>query len=232
MFSAGQGVSVDQFLQATQSALAPLGFTANNTLAAVSSCRDELCQPLLLKTKATWGEAFDLSALAGLTFAGATGMGAAVAHAPMHNGRRRMIFIGAAHIAMDENGNPGPVIRRGVGHPSGACGALMKLVGERSRHTDCPPLDQNDLEYSHMRAHLWQQTTSDLARTTARAAGAIDNRLVELCASCLADDVDYAVVTVVMVHHPNGVDAIVPIANRVCLAGVTSEMTTLTAALL
>jgi len=51
-----------------------------------------------------WGEAFNLSSLAGMFFAGKTGLAAAMHHAPIVDGKERYVFYALPHIAVDADG--------------------------------------------------------------------------------------------------------------------------------
>jgi hypothetical protein len=226
-------VSLHDYIHATIDHLAELGFTPDNTLAIVSTCRDEICQPLVSEVQTVWGEAFDLNALGGLTFAGTTGIRAALAHAPVQNGKKKVLLIGAPHIAVDANGTLGVVERTGLNVPSSACGALLQLVNEYKAHDTCPAIDNDDMEYGHLRAHLWDQTSKDLGQTTHQAALAVHARLHSLCEKTMdAQQVDYAILTLILVHKPHGKDAVVPVTSLLRLGGISNEMPALSTALL
>ena len=49
----------------------------------VSTCRDEICRPLVDKLDRRWGPSFNIASLAGFCFCGRTGFKAALAHAPV-----------------------------------------------------------------------------------------------------------------------------------------------------
>ncbi|MGI9599433.1 MAG: hypothetical protein ACR2QK_24935 [Acidimicrobiales bacterium] len=114
------------YLAGTADVLARHGFTADNTLACVAACRDEIAAPLLHDVEASWGQPFSLVSLAGMLTAGRTGLSAAVHHAPIEAGKRRMVFYAMPHIAISKAGTIGEVLRPGVTSPSRACGGTAR----------------------------------------------------------------------------------------------------------
>ena len=70
------------FVKKTYNALKKYGFNDENAIASVCICRDEISQSLRSIIKHVWGEAFDLSSLGGMFFAGKTALKAAMHHAP------------------------------------------------------------------------------------------------------------------------------------------------------
>ncbi|MGE5239839.1 MAG: hypothetical protein ACM3ON_13685, partial [Chloroflexota bacterium] len=70
------------FVGQTYRNLQDCGFNADNTIACVACCRDEISQSLKALVQEAWGEAFNLSSLGGLFTAGKTGLLAAMHHAP------------------------------------------------------------------------------------------------------------------------------------------------------
>jgi hypothetical protein len=112
------------FVKRTFGALNKLGFNADNTIACVGICRDEICQSLFEGVRRNWGPAFNLSSLGGMFFAGRTGLIAAMHHAPNVDGRERYVFYSLPHIAINKEGRIGICKRRGRKGESIACGAL------------------------------------------------------------------------------------------------------------
>jgi len=120
--------------------LAPLGFTSENTLASVGVCRDEIAAPFADHVRMAWGEAFNISSLAGMPSLGPAGIRAVRAHGPLDNARRRYIFFCFTHLAINREGEIGICSRRGVAGPSHACGALFGLHGVLTGASDYPAL--------------------------------------------------------------------------------------------
>ena len=108
--------------------LSKLGFNADNTLFADSSCPDEINhddpdEDLTSLFSARWGEVFPLAGLAGLPFSGKTGWGAFTSHVPTPDGNIVILF--APHVGIDSSGNIGNIHRDGIEKISHACGASI-----------------------------------------------------------------------------------------------------------
>ena len=136
-----------EFVRRTVELLAPLGFTPENTIAIIDVCRDEMAQSILPHVRSVWGEAFNLSSLAGLFLAGRTALRAALHHAPREGGRERFVLFQMAHIGVDASGRLGACKRRGI-EESDACGALNVLLRELEAHVLTLGLDDTDVERS------------------------------------------------------------------------------------
>src|SRR4030042_6680569 len=131
-----------EFIEKTYKSLNKLGFDADNTIASVDVCRDEISQPLVGLIKEKWGEAFNLSSLAAMFFAGKTALKAAMHHAPVVNGKERYVYYAFPHIAIGSDGRLGVCKRRGRKETSSACGALNVFLKELSNppsYTNNPP---------------------------------------------------------------------------------------------
>src|SRR3990172_11005189 len=115
------------FVAKTYVELSKLGFSADNAIACVSVCRDEITQPLIALIREKWGEAFNLSSLAGMFFAGQTGLAAAMHHSPNVGGKERYVFYSLPHIAIDVDGRIGVCKRAGREGESTGCGALVGI---------------------------------------------------------------------------------------------------------
>ena len=102
-----------EFVDNTYETLQKYGFTRDNTIACVSVCRDEVTVSLENAIQTVWGEAFNLSSLAGLVFAGKTAFLAAHHHSPNKDGRERYAYFGFSHIGIGPEGELGWVKRPG-----------------------------------------------------------------------------------------------------------------------
>eukprot|EP00961_Rhodomonas_salina_P002487 34661-Rhodomonas_salina.1 len=80
-----------------------------------------------------------------MVFCGRTGFKAAMAHAPMVDGKEKYIFWVAPHIALPIHGETGTVYRPGREKPSTACGALLAVLGEMKANKINMHLDPSDL---------------------------------------------------------------------------------------
>ncbi|MDH5676021.1 MAG: hypothetical protein OEZ06_28120 [Myxococcales bacterium] len=195
------------YLRLTTDALAPLGFTAENTIGCVGLCRDELCRPLADDVHDAWGEAFNFSSLGGMLLLGRTGFGAAHAHSPIFEGRERYVYYCMPHIGIGPGGEIGQCERPGREAPSKACGALAALCAEIDGGCLKFGRDPDDLEQSLLRERLlrvleWGHTP-DLLEVTHAARRAIQadlERAIELTVD--TDRADYAAFTGIQIHGP------------------------------
>jgi len=118
--------------------LAPMGFTADNTLFCDCSCPDEINhdngdEDISMLFQNRWGEVFPLSGLGGMPFTGKTGWAAMSSHVPVNG---NIVVLIAPHVGIDKDGNVGKVTRKGQHGCSSACGAaigaLAALEADRS----------------------------------------------------------------------------------------------------
>ena len=134
------------FVKKTYNALEKFGINDENAIASVCICRDEISQSLRSIIKHVWGEAFNLSSLAAMFFAGKTGLSAAIHHAPVVNGKERYVYYALPHIAIGAKGQIGVCKRRGRKEKSSACGALNVFLKELSNppsYTNNPPISND-----------------------------------------------------------------------------------------
>lgn len=197
-----------QLVQRFTEAVAAHGFTAENTIATVSVCRDELCRPLLAEVQQSWGEAFDLTGLAGFPFGGKTALTAALHHAPSGE-RARYAFVVFAHTALDEEGQAGVCSRPGMDHPSSACGALVGFLGELQRGQVPVQLDLDDVEQSLLRHKLmarlpYGQVPSLFALTRLAHRVIVEDLQRLISATVDPEKADWAVLTGIQIHGPHG----------------------------
>lgn len=218
------------FVDRTIDLLAPYGFTADNALACVGLCRDELAQPLATLIAQVWGEAFNFSSLGGIMTLGRTGFGAARTHSPIVDGRERFVFFSMPHTAIDHTGVLGQIRRRGQDVPTPVCGALVALQGQMRTGQLSADIDPDDFELSLLRQRVSRFVTGspadcadDLAQLTrwARQIGLEDlERLISLGDM---DKVDYAVFSAVQIHTPDG-ELVWPAEAYVSIAGQRSKL--------
>ena len=205
------------------------GFTPANTLACVGVCRDELCRSLFDEVEKMWGDAFDVSSLAGILTFGRTGFAAAQAHAPLVQGRCRYVFFLFSHIGISAAGDQGAAMRPGRQEPSAACGALVALLEEPVGGQGTGGFDWLDPEQSYLRSRLKRMRglgdRPDLLELTkaAHRAG------VEDLGTLMSDTADrhredYAVVAGIQIHGPDGINLTWPGASHVVVQGTRSEI--------
>ncbi len=141
-------------MKRTAEVLVPHGLTEGSTLAMASLCRDELTVELTRRISSTWGPPFRLGSLAAMMFSGASGLGAAMNHAPEVDGRQRVVVYVMPHVGICEDGTVGSVNRPGQAGATTACGALVRFREELVRGEVKTGLDQYDLEMSLIRQKL------------------------------------------------------------------------------
>ena len=196
------------FVKRTYAALKDHGFSDTNTIAATCICRDEISQTLRSIIKHMWGgEAFNLSSLAGMFFAGKTGLLAAMHHAPVTGGRERYVFYALPHIAIGSEGQIGMCKRTGREGDSTACGSLnafqKEMVGGRLNLS----LESEDVEQSLVKQRLLREIpyghVPDLLELTKITHKAIHADL-ERVISQIVDPgkSDYALITGIQIHGP------------------------------
>jgi len=185
------------------------GFKRGNTVACVSVCRDEMCQPLLELLSHHWGMCFNLSSLAGMLTLGKTGLSAAMHHAPVENGKERYLFCAFSHIAVDVDG-VGVCSRIGRTTRSNACGALCAFRTELKSGHIKTQLDPIDPEFSMLKQALIKDiqygTVPDLLSLTISTAKVILEDLEALIKVGVdTNKSDYAVLVGVQCHKHDGV---------------------------
>lgn len=207
---------LEDYMQKTFDVLLNYGFNADNTFACVSACRDEIAMPLFVQTDKVWGEVFNFSSLAGSLTLGKTGFAAATSHAPVIDGLERYVFIAMPHIAISKNGEIGIVYREGRDKPSHACGALDAIVSEiNSGHLDLK-LDFDDIEQSILKGKIFDKMKygkkPDLVEITKITHEIILEDLERLISVVHKNkkNVDYAVLTGIMIHGPNETNFVFP----------------------
>lgn len=217
-----------EYIEETREALGKLGFTRDNSIACVGICRDEISQPLIEVVQRSWGHAFDLSSLAGMFFAGKTGLTAAMHHAPNLDGKERYVFYSLPHIAIDGEGRLGVCVREGRLAESGACGALGIFQKELAQGRVSGAIENDDIEMSLIRIRLSRELAEgespdllELTKTVQRAVQAdLERALKDLIDTSKSD---YAVITGIQVHAPDG-NYIAPVAAYAYIGGVRQEL--------
>lgn len=197
------------FIEKTYQALNKSGFDADNTIACVDVCRDEISQPAVTLIKEKWGEAFDLCSLAAMFFAGKTGLKAAMHHSPVVRGRERYVFYALPHIAIGEKGQLGLCKRIGRKEASNACGALNVFLGELKAKKLNLAMDNEDVELSLIRTRLLKEIPygkiPNLLELTMITLKAIREDLENALKKTVdTKHSDYALCTGIQVHAPDG----------------------------
>ena len=194
------------FVKKTYRALAKFGFSDDNSIAAICVCRDEISQPVMGIVKRVWGEAFNLSSLGGMFFAGKTALRAIMHHSPREDGRERYIYYALPHIAIDEDGRLGFCRRKGI-EESHACGALCSFLAELQEKKVNISIDDEDAEQGHLKMRLLKEIpyghVPDLLELT-RIAQKVILSDIEKAINSIVDtkNSDYALMTGIQVHGP------------------------------
>lgn len=199
----------ERYVDAVHSCLRGLGFDAANTIACVGVCRDELTRSFVDHVQRLWGEAFNLSGLAGLVFLGRTGLSAALSHAPAGFERQRYLFFTLPHVGLGEDGELGVCVRPGQSTPSPACGALIAFRSELLEGKVNLELDPDDLEQSLLRQRLFPRLANrpvpPLEELTRLAHDAILEDLERAITLTIdPEQADYAVFSGIQIHAPGG----------------------------
>jgi len=212
----------------TQSALGRHGFSATSALACLVMCSDELTDGLRQDLRRAWGSAFDAASLGGVPSLGRTGVAAAIGHAPLRSGRRRMVCFALTHIGIGPEGQPGWCRRPGLEAPSEACGALAALcraAGQESCREG--ELDDPQLRWLAQRLDNYRPASDDscLVELTRSAVAVAYEALRDLLAQ-VADltAVDYALFSGVQVHGPSGREYVWPAQQLLVEQGVEKPL--------
>jgi hypothetical protein len=193
------------FVKKTYYALKAFGFDDDNTIAATCICRDEISQSLRSVVKHMWGEAFNLSSLGGMFFAGRTGLLAAMHHAPVVDSKEHYVFYAVPHIAINSEGKVGVCRRTGRDSDSIACGALDALQKELAGGKVNLTMDNEDIEQSLIRMRLLREIPyghiPDLLELTRLAHKVIEDDLSNILKKVVETGKnDYAVMTGIQIH--------------------------------
>lgn len=196
------------YVKKTYSALKEFGFNDENSFASVCVCRDEISQTLRSIIKHTWGEAFNLSSLAGMFTAGKTGLKAATHHAPRVDNRERYIYYVIPHIAINEEGKTGFCKRKGINEESSACGALCLFLDELRKGKLHITIDEEDIEESLLKRRLLTEIPygqiPDLIELTKITRKVIQSDLEHAIEKVVdTKKSDYAVFTGIQIHGPD-----------------------------
>lgn len=197
---------ITDYIGKTYHCLSDYGFCDENTMAMVSSCRDEIADALFIEVMRYWGKTFNCCSLAGFIMMGKTGLAAAVDHTPITNGTRRFIFYAMPHIAISEAGEIGQIQRSGIEKISRACGALDGIVKELEISSPKLEMDMQDIEQTIIRQKLLSTINygdkPDLIEITKLASQIISNDVERLLNTLDRSIFKYGVMTGIQIHGP------------------------------
>jgi hypothetical protein len=117
-----------EYLSITSFALQRAGFTSDNTLVAVSRCRDEVAGTLTRQLEKVWGPVFELAGLSGMVSAGTSGLSAALAHRRQQKDQSFFVVYAMSHVGIDEDGTVGQLRRPELDQPVPTCGSLTAAI--------------------------------------------------------------------------------------------------------
>ena len=219
-----RSVPLEQFARALHATLttpssSPLPASAAalpaSALLAVGLCRDELSRPVRSRLQADWGDAFDLSSLAGALFAGRTALQAAEAHV-VDGGVLVLVVMSHIGLADPLDVNAGECPRGPDGSVGHACGGLMKVHAEMRSGSVDMRMDDDDLEYSLLKQHVLRRlpwgSVPTLPELTVELAAEVDEVTRRLVPQIVAESrrkTPCVVVTGINVHTKVG--------DRVCV---------------
>jgi len=167
--------------------------------------------------------------------AGRTGLGAAMAHAPTHDGRRHIVLYGMPHIAIAADGTIGQVQRAGLTGPSSACGALVHfrdglLCGRVEIELDRLDAEQSLLSNRLLTLIPYGEIPS-LVDLTKLTAATIEDDLRAIIAQLLEDDrsdeesaSDHAMFTGVQIHGPDDTNYVWPRSAHIVINGEARDL--------
>ncbi|CAI5486924.1 unnamed protein product [Closterium sp. Naga37s-1] len=205
----------EAFMKSVSQELSKLGFKRDNCIALVSTCRDEVCRPVVSLVDQEFGLSFNIAGLGGVLNCGSTGFKAAMSHSPEFRCetdgtvKERYIFFAFPHVSIGESGEVGSLLRRGRGKPSSACGALIAIQNDinAGKATVSDPYDEEYvLLKKKVKSLILRRGGSEysLVEVTRAALAAINDDLEKLI-SLTVDPAtaDYAVITGVQIHSGN-----------------------------
>jgi len=208
-------IPMQAYFSRLQTALYRHSFTRERALLVVGLCRDELTSHVTQELIAAWGNGFVMNGLAGMLSGGVTSLTAAARHAPMRDGRERLILVAQTHVAIGMHGEIGVCSRPGQMGVSTACGALTALSASIASGEPPNTADPDDAEYHWLWRRLAPRfeagVAPDLVDLTKVAHEAIVGDAGRMLERAIDTEVaDYAVATGVQIHGPGGRDYIWP----------------------
>ncbi len=227
-------IELTDYVTRSARALGRHGFGDANTLGVVVTCRDEIATPLHTQVMQAWGKTFDGRSLAGFLSMGATGIDAALSHAPVVDGHARFALYAMPHIAISEDGVIGNVYRESLQQVSHACGSLAGVLHQLEAGHARRVIDLDDIEQSLVKGLLLTALrhgeARDLLAVTQLAGRLITEDVGRLVLAADPARYSYAVFTGVLVHGPGDVHWVHPLhayARGVAVGTGTAHLTDL-----
>jgi hypothetical protein len=201
----GSALPAEEFLQDLASTLEPHGFDDDNTLVALSTCRDEMTQRFTQEVDRRFGPPFSHGGLAGLPSGGSTAWVACLSHVP-DDGRGKLLAVGLAHVGLEADGSTGSYHRPWMRDSAPTCGALGVVLGSWDDPDPQEPVSDHELHVLRAEMAALGGRPPDMLAATMVAADVILGRLVsQISAQDPWDRMDVAVVSGIQVHTMAGV---------------------------
>ena len=191
------------------------GFHSESSVNLVSTCKDAICKDFTRKVERLSGKTADISALAGFSFCGRTGLKIAVASAPVVAGRQQYVFWVAPHIGSGDCGAARILEPSARQHSHCTCSALNLIHNELKKGRFVATLDPQDIELSLVRQQLatglsWGAVPSLVALTRHAYSAALDSVRQLAAAAIDTTKCDYAIVAGVLINGTDGQDRFWP----------------------
>ncbi|MBN1386078.1 hypothetical protein JW968_03835 [Candidatus Woesearchaeota archaeon] len=202
-----------------QTMLSDMGFRSGQTQIITSLCRDDILNPFHQYVESLWKDtdgSFRLGGLVGFPTGGATGMGAAMHHAPNTKGPERYLIFAGAHVSIGQNGVFGDLTRNYRAGNTGACGAALKFLGRLESDPEYKPTpNRADREQYYAETTLLKNAASILGHEsrsdrvhalTQHSAKHIDSDLDETLAATgiTKNGTPFALILADFLHTPEG----------------------------
>ena len=227
-------IELGDYMARSARALQPWRFEDANTMGIVVTCRDEIATALHALVVKAWGKTFDGRSLGGFLSMGATGIDAALSHAPVVDGHARFALYAMPHIAISEDGVIGNVYRESLQQVSHACGSLAGVLHQLEAGHARRVIDLDDIEQSLVKGLLLTALrhgeARDLLAVTQLAGRLITEDVGRLVLAADPARYSYAVFTGVLVHGPGDVHWVHPLhayARGVAVGTGTAHLTDL-----
>ena len=204
------------FVQYTFEALFPQGFNSTNTVACVGICHDELTRSFRKATSKVWGEAYDLSSVAGVLFLGEQSQKSRDSFGnPIDPDQPHYVIYTMPHISINNNGEVSLCQRPNRTGSASACGALIAFQRELANGYMSVELDPYDKKKNRHKQALFHKVKSgqipsiiNLVKLTSRIVMEDLKQMIALVADENPSITDtnlhtYAIYSGILIHTPD-----------------------------
>lgn len=198
-------VPVADYLDRLTGAVAAHGFEPDDTLVALSICRDEMTQRFSHEVDLRWGPPFAIGGLGGFPSGGSTGWAACLSHVPDQR-RGKLLAIGLAHVGIEPDGSAGTYHRPWMNGSAPTCGALGAILGSWDQAAANEDLSDHELHTLRTALEGAGERPADMLHATQLTASRILDLLVsQITALAPWNAMDVALFAGIQVHTPQGV---------------------------